>query len=159
MAITAHDGSRLPPYRGSKRDIRAGFSKQGQVGTINFEVPFGQNRKFLRGITKIAFSSLAFFLGASLALRPEFAPIRSFVRRGVGDRRVLMSFDSGGSTYSNCAWPPYVSPSGDHAITFRIAFVEFLVDLSEGESLLRTFQSEAPKFLGSESWCTLPVTT
>lgn len=153
--VIAHDGSRLAPYRGAKRDIRARFTKQGHLASINFEIPFGQNRKFLRGITKIAFSSLAFFLGASLALSPAFTPIRRFVRYGVGERHLMLTFDSN-SAFSNRVEPPYVSPSGDYAVTLRIASVEFLVDLSEEESSLSMFQSKAPEFSGEKTWCTLP---
>lgn len=156
IPIKAHDGSRLAPYRGSKRDIRAKFTKQGDAATINFETPFGQNRKFLRGVTKIAFSSLAFFLGAPLARSPAFTPIRRFVRHGVGDRHLLLTFDSD-STFSNRVWPPYVSSSGEYAVTLRIASVEFLVDLSEEESLLSMFQSKAPEIFGEKNWCTLPI--
>lgn len=156
IPIKAHDGSRLAPYRGSKRDIRAELSKQGNAATINFEIPFGQNRKFQRGVTKIAFSSLTFFLGAPLARSPAFTPIRRFVRDGVGDRHLLLTFDSD-STYTNRVWPPYVSPSGDYAVTFRIALVEFLVDLSEKESFLSAFQSKAPETIGEKNWCTLPI--
>ena len=155
-SINAHDGSRLAGYRGSKRDIRAKFTKQGHVATVNFDIPFGQNRKFVRGITKIAFSSLAYFLGAPLALSPAFSSIRRFVRDGVGVRHLLLTFN-GDSTYSNSVWPPYVSPSGEYAVTLRIASVEFLVDLSEEESLLSMFQSKAPEFFGEKKWCTLPI--
>jgi len=154
--IRAHDGSHLAGYRGSKRDIRAKLSKQGQVGKIDFETPFGQSPKFVRGITKIAFSSLAYFLGAPLALSPAFSPIRRFVKDGVGERHLMLTFGSD-STYRNQVWPPYVSPTGEYSVTFRIASAEFLVDLSEEESLLSMFQSKAPVFFGEKNWCTLPV--
>lgn len=156
MPVKAHDGTRLASYRGSKRDIRAKFTKQGHGAAINFETPFGQNRKFLRGATKIAFSSLAFFLGAPLARSSTFTSIRRFVRQGVGNRHLLVMFDSD-TTYSNRVWAPYVSPEGRYAVTFRIAFVEFLVDLSEEESLLSMFQSKASETLGERNWCTLPI--
>lgn len=156
MPVTAHDGSRLAGYRGSKRNIRAKISTQGQVGTIGFETPFGQSPKFVRGITKIAFSSLAYFLGAPLALSPAFSPIRRFVKDGVGERHLMLTFSSD-SSYRNQVWPPYVSPTGEYSVTFRIASVEFLVDLSEEESSLSMFQSKAPEFLWGKNWCTLPI--
>jgi hypothetical protein len=74
--VAAHDGSRLAGYRGSKRDVRGKFSKQGDGAAISFEVPLGQNPKFIRGITKIALSSLAYFLGAQVALSSSFHPVR-----------------------------------------------------------------------------------
>lgn len=156
VAITAHDGSRLAPYRGSKRDIRAKFTKQGHLAAINFDIPFGQNPKFLRGVTKIALSSLAYFLGAPLARSPAFNSIRRFVREGVGNRHLLVTFDSD-ATYFNRVLAPNVSPSGEYAITFRIGSVEFLVDLSEKESLLGVFQAKALETFGENNWCTLPT--
>ncbi len=158
VPTTAHDGSRLAPYRGSKRDVRAKFTKDGNIARISFDIPFGQNRKFLRGITKIAFSSLAYFLGAPLARSPAFSPIRRFVRHGAGDRHVLFT-SSSDNTYSNSVWPPYVSPSGDYAVTFRLTSLEFLIDLSEEESFIAMFQTKAPEFFGEKNWCTLPVET
>jgi len=154
--IKAHDGSHLAGYRGSKRDIRAKLSKQGQIGKIEYEIPFGQSPKFVRGITKIAFSALAYFLGAPLALSPAFSPIRRFVKEGVGERHLMLTFGTD-SSYRNQAWPPYVSQSGEYAVAIRIATADFLVDLSAEESLLGMFQSRAPEFFGEKKWCTLPI--
>ncbi len=155
-SVKAHDGSRLAPYRGSQRDVRAKFSKHGESANLSFEIPFGQSQKFVRGTVKIGFSALAFFLGASLARSPVFAPIRHFVLNGTGSRHIMLTFDDD-TTYTNRAWPPYVTPSGEYAVMFRIAFVEFLVDLSEQESFLREFQFQASKIFGNENWCTLPI--
>lgn len=155
-AVKGHDGSHLAPYRGSKRDIYAKFTKDGDTATIHFDTTFGQNRKFLRGITKIAFSSLAFWLGAHIARSPEFSSVRRFVKHGVGDRHVLLT-SSYDALYSNRVWPPYISPSGEYAVAFRLAVVEFLVDLSEEESLISTFHLKAPEFLGKKHWCILPI--
>ena len=156
VPMTAHDGSRLAPYRGSKRNIRAKLVKEGNASRISFDIPFGQSRKFLRGITKIAFSSLAYYLGAPLARSPAFFAVRNFVKQGIGNRHLLMTFDSDGK-YSNRVWPPYISPSGDYAVTFRLASIEFLVDLSEEESLIPMIRSKASEFLGEKKWCTLPI--
>lgn len=154
--VKAHDGSRLAGFRGSKRDVRGQLSNQDGLASIKFEIPFGQTPKFVRGITKIAFSSLAYFLGAPLARSSTFEPIRRFVMDGVGERHLMLKFGSD-STYRNEVWPPYVSPSGEYTVAFRIAYIEFLVDLSEEESLLNIFQSKMPEFFGEKNWCTLPI--
>lgn len=149
VPVTAHDGSRLAPYRGSRRDIRATFTHDENLSRISFDAPFGQNQKFLRGITKIAFSSLAYFLGVQLARSPTFFSIRSFVKHGEGDRHVLIS-SSDDNRYSNCVWPPYISCSGSYIVTFRLASVEFLVDLSEEESYIRKIQAAAQECFGEK---------
>ncbi|MEO7623235.1 MAG: HNH endonuclease [Gallionella sp.] len=154
--VKGHDGSHLAGFRGSKRDVRGKFSKQGDGAAISFDVSFGQSPKFVRGITKIAFSSLAYFLGAQTALSSSFNPVREFVRDGIGKRHLLLMFGED-KTYRNNVLAPYVSPTGEYSIALRIACIEFLVDLSEKESNFMTFQSKMPEFRGSKDWCVLPV--
>lgn len=153
--VTAHDGSILAPFRGSQRNIRGTFSKEGDVGTISFDLAFGNNPKFVRGLTKIAFSSLAYFLGASVARASSFKAIRNFVLVGSGKRHVLVS-EARDAEYRNSAWAPYVSRSGGYAVTFRIAHVVFLVDLTEGEADLPIFEAKVREQYGDVGWCTLP---
>ncbi len=154
-SVPAHDGSTLAPFRGSRRNIRAKFSRDGNAATVSFAQPFGDNPKFVRGLTKIAFSSLAYFLGAPLARDSIFNPIRNFVLFGSGKRHVVLSA-ARDAEYRNSAWSPYVSESGGYAVTFRIAQVEFLVDLTEGESDLPIFEAKAREQYGDVGWCTLP---
>lgn len=153
--VRAHDGSTLAPFRGSQRNIRARFSSEGSVATVAFDVPFGANPKFVRGLTKIAFSSLAYFLGAPVARDSAFNPVRRFVLNGVGDRHALLS-KSQDDNYRNSAWPPYVSQSGGYAVTFRIARTEFLIDLTENETDLSIFEAKAQEQYGETGWCILP---
>lgn len=153
--VKAHDGSRLAGFRGLRRDVRGQLSRQGNIASIKFDVTFGQTPKFVRGVTKIAFSSLAYFLGPEIARSPALNPVREFVRNGIGRRHLLLVFGDG-MVYRNTVWPPYVSPLGDYSITFRIASVEFLVDLSESESDLAMFQSKMPDCFGGKGWCILP---
>lgn len=153
--VTAHDGSTIAPFRGSQRNIRAKLSKYGHVGTVSFDLAFGDNPKFIRGLTKIAFSSLAYFLGAPLARESSFNAIRSFVLAGCGKRHVLLS-EAKDTEYRNSAWSPYVSKRGGYAATFRIARFEFLVDLTEAEADLPNFEAWARDHYGGVGWCTLP---
>jgi hypothetical protein len=153
--VIAHDGSTLAPYRGSRRDVRASLANDGGLGTISFTLPFGTNPKFVRGLTKIALSSLTYFLGPSLTRTSRFDAVRDFVVMGKGDRHVLVK-EAGDTEFRNSAWAPYVSGSGDYVTTFRIARVEFLVDLSESESALAGLEVNAHEQYGNVGWCTLP---
>ena len=56
--IVASDGSRVAPYRGSSRNIKASFKAGKPYARISFQVPFGHTKKFQRGIYKIALSAL-----------------------------------------------------------------------------------------------------
>ncbi len=153
--VSAHDGSALAPYRGSRRNVRSGFSRAGNAATVSFSVPFGDNPKFVRGLTKIGFSTLAYFLGAPLARDPRFKHIREFVRFGSGNRHVLLT-EANDAEYRNSAWPPYVSEIGGYAVTFRIARIEFLADLTPDESLLPMLEAKAKEQFGEARSCTIP---
>lgn len=157
IPVKAHDGSRLAAYRGLNRDVCARLSEQEVTSSITFEVPFGQNPKFIRGITKIALSSLAYFLGPTIARSTIFTAVRQLVQHGVGKRHILVMFDTG-SAYCNRATPPYISPTGEYIVTFRIASAEFLVDLSEHESALPGLQLKMSEIYGENNWCVLPIT-
>lgn len=153
--VRAHDGGTLAPFRGSARNIRAKLSNEGSTATVAFDVPFGADPKFVRGLTKIAFSTLTYFLGSSLAYDPMFNAVRRFVLEGKGNRHVLLS-GSEDSEYRNSAWASYKNESGGYAVPFRIARVEFLVDLTEGETDLPIFEAKMREQAGDSGWCTLP---
>lgn len=155
-SVKAHDGSRLAPFGRSGRNINATFEHDGRIAKSSFSVPIGQNPKFVRGIVKIAFSSLAYFLGAATALGENFDPIRVFVREGKGERPILlMSSPEGG--YFNQVWPPYKSESGHYAVTFRLAIVEFCVDLSPTLDLYPLLKQKSIATYGQSGWTSLPT--
>lgn len=154
--VKAHDGSRLAPFGGSGRNVNATFEHDGRRAKSSFSLPIGQNPKFIRGIVKIAFSSLAYFLGAATAHAENFDPVRVFVREGKGERPILlMSNPEGG--YFNQVWPPYRSESGHYAVTFRLAVVEFCVDLSPTLGLYPLLKQKTIESYGQSGWTSLPT--
>jgi len=72
------------------RDINAKVTQNGNEGIISFDVPIGQSPKFVRGIYKIAFAALAYFIGSENLLSPKYNSIRAFVRSGKGERFLLV---------------------------------------------------------------------
>jgi hypothetical protein len=155
-SVTAHDGSTVAPFRGSRRNIRAQLSQKGNVGAVSFDVRFGDNAKFIRGLVKIAYSSLAYFLGADVARQPTFASVRDFVLSGRGDRHVLLS-EARDKEYRLSAWAPYQHESGGYASGFRIAQIDFLVDLTETESILPAVEGKMRETYGDAGWCVVPL--
>lgn len=154
--VKAHDGSRLGAFGKSDRNIGATLERDGQFAKIAFSTTIGQNPKFVRGILKIALSSLTYFLGEEAALSEDFDPVRTFVQHGAGGRPIfLMPSTSGG--YVNQVWPPYQSGSGEYAITFRLAVIEFCVDLSPKLALFSVLKTKAFEAYGSSGWTYLPV--
>lgn len=157
-SVSAHDGSALAPFRASRRNIRARFARQRDIGAVSFDVSFGDSTKFVRGLTKIAYSSLAYFLGAHVARQPMFAAVRDFVLNGRGTRHVMLSA-TGDNEYRLTAWAPYAHESGGYAIGFRIAQMDFLVDLTEQEFILPMLETKMRKHHGEGGWTVLPPRT
>ncbi|MEW8024757.1 MAG: hypothetical protein AB2803_13775 [Candidatus Thiodiazotropha sp.] len=155
--VTAHDGKLLSPFRGARRNIRFFFKKDDHKASVSFKVNFGQGPKFARGLFKIALSSLAYFLGPTVALSHQFNTVREFVRHGRGkDTRYVMHKFADDRKYLNQAWPPYTSQSGDYVCIFRIAMSEFLVDLSDSQSYLAVLMENADNLYTQDKWFLLP---
>ena len=154
--VQAHDGTRLGAFGGSDRNVPASFRREGQFAEISFSFPIGRKQKFVRGVVKIALSSLAYFLGGSVALSEDFDPVRAFVRTGTGDRAVLL-MPSAGDGYRNQAWPPYRSRTGEYVVTFRLAVVEFCIDLSPKLTVFPMLKEVASEMYGQLGWTHLPI--
>jgi hypothetical protein len=155
-SVEAHDGSTLGAFGKSDRNINASFERQGHLASTSFSVPIGRNPKFVRGIVKIAFSSVAYFLGVETALGKDFDSVRLFVRDGKGERFVLLK-SSSDTAYRNRIWPPYQSEGGEYAVTFRLAAVEFCVDLSPKLTLFPLLKKQATDRFGKSGWSYLPI--
>lgn len=155
-SVQGHDGAIIGAFGKSPRNVEASFEVEGQISKVSFSTKVGQNPKFVRGIVKIAFSILAYFLGSERALSAEFDPVRRFVREGHGQRYILLvaSPDLG---YRNQAWPPFQTKSGDYTVTFRLAAMEFCVDLSATQTGYHLLKAQAEKQLGQTGWGYLPI--
>jgi len=154
--VLAHDQAALSGYRGRDRDVKVYFQREGNIARVSYDVEIGRNPKFIRGIVKIALSSLAYFLGAEHVTLSKYDSIRNFVRNGKGVRHVLMQ-SSSDSSYLNQVWPPYESECKDYSLTFRIAAIEFLVDLSEHETQLPEFIQKSKELYSEKGWTVLPL--
>jgi len=155
-SVPAHDGTRLGAFGRSTRNIEATLTHQGQEATTSFSVSVGQDPKFVRGITKIALSSLAYFLGPEAALAERFNAVRSFVRDGIGQRQVLMLLCAD-TEYRNEASAPFQSEDGEYGIGFRIAHAEFLVDLSPALSINAILARNITQSYGPNEYVWLPA--
>jgi len=139
----APTGQRIGPFRGRTRDIRPHIQKRGRsLSSVEFDIPIGQDRKFARGLYKIALNSIAHMLGPDVARGEQFDWLREYVRHG-GQRRSIMLTGAPDEKFRVAAFPPWKNADGDYAIELRIAFTNFLLDLSSDESLLPKFEQEA----------------
>lgn len=151
----AHN-THLNKFGSSKRNIRADFKVDGKSATVKFTTTLGESPKFVRGIYKIAFSSLAYFIGAEEALNPKYNAVRDFVRKGKGDRKIIL-IASEDKNYRHEVWPPYKSEETDeYAIAFRLGVVEFAVDLTPDMSLFPSLLSRLADS-NIQNWSYLPL--
>jgi hypothetical protein len=155
--VRAKGGHVLTAYGKSRRNVKASLRRFGNLADVSFQTKLGAGSKFVRGIMKIAFSSLAFFFGPPEVLRDHFDPIRQFVIDGYGVRKVLWMATSD-KQFRNEVWPPLRHESGDYyAIVFRLDSVEFIVDLSPDMRLFPIYKDKAYELYGSEGWSWLPL--
>jgi hypothetical protein len=121
----------LSPFKKNSGHLLAELQKNGVSSAVSFDVKLDANEKFCRGVTKIAYSSVAFFLGADYLVGQQFDAVRNYVVNGIGDRRlVLLPIEL--NHYSNSVSPPMKDSSGDVFVKLRLAVYDFFVDLSPG---------------------------
>jgi hypothetical protein len=149
--VFAHDGSKLTGFGKSPRNIRAALDQSGQAASISFAVQLDHDPKFIRGIVKIAFSSLAYFLGTDFALTEVFDPVRLYVRNGQGARSILCVV-SHEDCYKNQVWRPCESKTGECMVKLRLAYFEFYVDLSPNLTLFPIMKEKAKVLYGETGW-------
>ena len=148
-------GRRIAPYRGRPRDIKPKIQHANFTTSFEFEVPFGQDNKFPRGLYKIALNAIASMLGPEVARSETFHWLRDYVKHG-GKRRRIMLTAAPSKNFTVAARPPYVNEKGEYAIEIRIAMAIFLLDLSPDENLIHIFEREALRLYGESGVSILP---
>lgn len=150
------EGKYVGPFGKSKRNIKGTFRIVNHSAKISFSTTLGEDPKFARGIVKIGFSSLAYFIGSKEVLRPKYNKIRDFVVKNEGDRKIFMG-KTNDLTYKNQIWPPYKDSDGDFCIIIRIGIVEFIVDFSPEMSIMPILYDNCMKLYGNKGWTILPI--
>lgn len=146
----------LAAFRGKDRDVRATVQRTGATIDVSAEVQFGQGKKFVRGITKIAFNSLAFLCGADEARISRYDEIREFVRHGGTVRHIIIGATDD-DHYVLQPGPFWRGNGGDGYMQLRIAWATIFVDLSSGEKLLPTLVKALHDERGPNGWTCLPL--
>lgn len=155
-ALQTIEGHRIAGCGKSNRNIKASLHAAGEKAKVSFGVKLGDNPKFVRGILKIAFSSLAYFLGANEALLPKYDCLRKFIMKNEGDRKIILK-QCGDKNFKNEVWPPYVNDEGEHIVILRLGFTEFVVDLTPGMTSFPVMMKKAKECYGDEGWSFLPL--
>ena len=121
----------------------------------NLSVPFAFDKVATRGIVKIGLEAAAFQLGDEFALQPQFNAIRDFVVKGLGQRRAIM-LQSPDLAYWHQLNVPTFTATLQPYIRFRLAIIDFIVDLTEAECLTDKIEAECRTALGETGWHLIP---
>jgi hypothetical protein len=157
VAHTAPTGQRVGPFQGRERDIRPQITRLADGrAEVAFEVPFGQHKKFARGLYKIALNSIAFLLGADRARDHRYDWIRTYVKSG-GARRHILLKSAADASFLLASYPPWTGENGEEAMPIRIGAAEFLLDLSLNESQLPMLLEKAAEIMGDGNFSVLPA--
>lgn len=154
-SIDGPDGSKIAGFKNSDRNITGSLRPQGPEQKTSFSIQIGKAKKFRRGIVKIAYSSIAYFLGGGSVTAPEFDGIRKFVVSGYGDRPLLLSANTD-PEFRHHVWPPYVR-DGYYAVTFRLGPIEYVVDLSPDVRFFEELREKKKELSPSDEWTYLPI--
>lgn len=150
-------GNRVGSYKGRSRDIKPKIEKlRGKLCSVEFEVNIGQDEKFPRGMYKIALNSIAYMLGPAVARSENFDWLREYVNKGGKRRRILLT-SVPNQSFTVTAFPPMMNAHGEYALEVRIALANFLLDLSEEESLIPMFEQEALSLYGESGYSVFPM--
>lgn len=147
------DGIIVSPFRKTERNIWANFGGD----EVSFTLNIGRDPKFVRGILKIAFNSVVYFLGSETFLRGEYDSIRNFVKQGKGNREIIM-FPSQKQDYKNEVKLLILGEDpNEYGILLRLAAIDFLIDLSPSLKYFPIFKGKAEELWGKSGWAFLPV--
>jgi hypothetical protein len=134
-AITAPDGVKVLPASGHPMSVRSSdFHRDGPYASVRFTMPMRLNKRFVRGLHKIAFELLCLQKGRSLVLASDYDPVRDYVLRGKGSREIVFTTSAEEGTWERpwfyldrqLGWPGY--------LVALILGVCFYIDLSPGNS-------------------------
>lgn len=116
---------------------------------------FCNNKQAIRGLHKIALEILAFYNGVEEARRRFYDAVRLFVRKGKGQRIVLL-IPCGDTRYRNEVIPPCGPPEQPCVVGFRLGAIRFVVDLSPDQRHLDTLRAICRAGY-SNDWTWVPV--
>ena len=147
--IITPEGLTVPPARGQPMAVHCSdFRREGGYASVRFTMPMRLNKRFVRGLHKIAFELLCLQKGRAVVLDSSFDALRNYILRGKGSREIVFttSADVGAwekphfSVDRQLGWPGY--------LVALVLGLSFYIDLSPANSFFSRAQRED---LGSAS--------
>jgi hypothetical protein len=96
--VFAGDGVVIQPSKGHPESVRLeSLDVNGRLASISFSQPMRMNKRFIRGLHKIAFELLCLQQGWEYVVDSRFDPIREYIIHGKGNRGIVFSNDPVGT--------------------------------------------------------------
>lgn len=153
--IKLEDGTRLTPYKPKSRSVKPAMKIQNNIAEVSMSFAFGQSEKFIRGLTKIAVNSFAYFDGLDTITSSRFDSVRDFVKNG-GEKRKALTMKAGDNEFKLAIERIFNNKSGDYGVVIRIACVIIMIDLSRQNSIISELIEAALNTYGAHGWATIP---
>ena len=140
-AVVAPVLGRLSGHQDRPTDVRAsmlGTGEPGSPGSVNLKIEF-DGRVLVRAIHKVALELVATSSEVDV-MSPALDPVRDFVTRDRGRRYILAGAVDGYRHQMRGLWEGSVP--GECAIELTLCGVEFLVDLTPDQLVIRRWREE-----------------
>jgi hypothetical protein len=155
--VTHHDGTRIGAYGKSPKNVMATFKKMGEQAQITITQNGIINElKSIRAVHKIALESVAHFHGTAAALDCRFDPVRKYVLRGIGDRRILLMYPEDPKVYRHEVHIGADSEGIPCVALLRLACINVAVDLTPTQEAIPRFEDACRKLYG-DRWTWAPI--
>ena len=88
--VRAGSGRILNPPIDKLTSVRGSFETEGPLGTVTLKVPVAHDPKLPRALHKISLAALVKLHSYEHVMQPHYDAVREFVRKGIGNREVLL---------------------------------------------------------------------
>lgn len=135
--VMTDDGVIIQPTRSHPQAVRLEkLEARDNIAKVRFSQPMRMNKRFIRGLHKIAFELLCFQEGLEYVLNSRFDPIREYVLYGKGSRDIVFSIDPVG-TWEKPFFRMHAVPGTQDWVAELNLGAAFFIDLSPGNDLYK----------------------
>lgn len=141
--IITPEGLTVPPAGGQPMAIHCtDFRREGRYATVCFTMPIRLNKRFVRGLHKIAFELLCLQKGRATVLDSSYDALRNYILRGKGSREIVFTTCADVGEWEKphffldrqLGWPGY--------LVALVLGMSFYIDLSPANSFFSRAQRE-----------------
>lgn len=150
--VSPRDGFTVPPRNANDRALEGSIQQVGDMAKVEFSFQIGKHKKFNRALYKVAFTSIAYFLGTSSIEGKEYDHIREYVLHGGAPRPVIM-FRPDQHKYRHEVLPPLKSEvTGFYLVRMMLCGLTFIIDLAPNLDAISELKSTLERDQQYNGW-------